>query len=517
MEAMLYYYDFELFYYDGGNEYYDDQHARTLEPTLGPTSEPSLEPTTKDPTSVPTLEPSLAPTKEPTGNSDQQVYSVEMEFSVDGVTDDNWDEMQAPFNEGLAEQFGRNVSDISSTFVSDGGRRILSAGKIEVEIKAASSDDATSLVSDIEDIPQDDILSTVATKISDAGVAGVTMKEMSEPEAVSQPDCNETCPDNYSRDMRAFMEAGSGGYDGICANDDWQYCYLCDYGEQYQNWDMQPCYETVSSETSSPTMEPTLNPSKEPTKDPSCVPTMQPSQSPVVDCCSLLQMSGFPDGVQSNRDGTFTKLDGISQEGFPVYQNDDGSYLYLIHGHRWVIGEDYTTTSVGVLSQDGVSGCPDVHKEWSLVVLVDGEGAFVTYESVTSACCGNWCYSKQLPWTTKCAWGGCSGCTDCVDVNLCPSWCVEDLTNLPVTCSWAGCKQCDLCQGVDLCANWCAQKNARMGKEMPLESLRRVRRMLVYLVPVQPQEHGIYLTPWMESERNKVLVTARINITATEL
>ena len=97
-------------------------------------------------------------------------------------------------------------------------------------------------------------------------------------------------------------------------------------------------------------------------------------------------MSGFPDGVQSKNDGTFTKLDGISQEGFPVYQNDDGSYLYLISGHRWAIGPDYTTTAVGVLSEDGVSGCPDVHTEWSLGVLVEGEGTLVTYESVTSVC-----------------------------------------------------------------------------------------------------------------------------------
>ena len=45
--------------------------------------------------------------------------------------------------------------------------------------------------------------------------------------------------------MQEFMAGGGiGGYDGICANDDWQYCYLCDYGEQYPDWNMQPCYET---------------------------------------------------------------------------------------------------------------------------------------------------------------------------------------------------------------------------------------------------------------------------------
>ena len=76
-----------------------------------------------------------------------------MEFTVNGVTNDNWNEIEGPFNEGLAQQFDRDVSDISSTFVSDGGRRILSAGKIEVEISVASSDDATSLVSNIEGNP----------------------------------------------------------------------------------------------------------------------------------------------------------------------------------------------------------------------------------------------------------------------------------------------------------------------------------------------------------------------------
>ena len=73
-----------------------------------------------------------------------------MEFTVNGVTDENWDEIKEPFNEGLAEEFNTDVSDIFSTFVSDGGRRILSAGKIEVEISVDSAEDATSLVSDIE-------------------------------------------------------------------------------------------------------------------------------------------------------------------------------------------------------------------------------------------------------------------------------------------------------------------------------------------------------------------------------
>ena len=71
---------------------------------------------------------------------------------MNGVTNDNWGQVQGAMNEALAEEFGVSVSDISSTFIPDDGRRRLSEGNIDVEIRVDSEENASSVVSTIESI-----------------------------------------------------------------------------------------------------------------------------------------------------------------------------------------------------------------------------------------------------------------------------------------------------------------------------------------------------------------------------
>merc|ERR1719285_1391230 len=68
-------------------------------------------------------------------------------------------------------------------------------------------------------------------------------------------------------------------------------------------------------------------------------------------CCSSIRISGFPTGKQPTRDGLFLQVGSIMHDNHPVYQNDDGQYLYYWGASQdWLIGSDYTSNYAGVVS-----------------------------------------------------------------------------------------------------------------------------------------------------------------------
>lgn len=104
-------------------------------------------------------------------------------------------------------------------------------------------------------------------------------------------------------------------------------------------------------------------------------------------CCNAIKLSGFPENMHATRDGIFFKMEGISQNDFPVYQNKDGEYLYY-WGSEWLIGSHYTTTDVGVHSLNAynvlseVHNCPDAISSWKLY----DRGDFKIFKDVSATC-----------------------------------------------------------------------------------------------------------------------------------
>jgi len=84
-------------------------------------------------------------------------------------------------------------------------------------------------------------------------------------------------------------------------------------------------------------------------------------------CCDKIDISGFPDGKQTDRDGIFSKVDGVMSAHLPVYQNADGQYLYFWDAYSdWRIGSDWTKDSAGVESNGNQKACPTDTTGWSL-------------------------------------------------------------------------------------------------------------------------------------------------------
>jgi len=102
-------------------------------------------------------------------------------------------------------------------------------------------------------------------------------------------------------------------------------------------------------------------------------------------CCDAIQISGFPTGVQTTRDGLFVKVEGVTQNYLPVYQNTDGQYLYYWdQSDDWSIGSDYTSDSVGVVSLDNKRDCPQTFSAWK---VYNGNGVWTDITSSVSVTC----------------------------------------------------------------------------------------------------------------------------------
>ncbi len=80
-------------------------------------------------------------------------------------------------------------------------------------------------------------------------------------------------------------------------------------------------------------------------------------------------MSGA-DGVQASRMGTYTKVANLMQGERPVYQRVGSTVAYLFYWpstSRWVIGNNYTSSSAGVRSSgSGGAACPDQATGWQV-------------------------------------------------------------------------------------------------------------------------------------------------------
>lgn len=71
--------------------------------------------------------------------------------------------------------------------------------------------------------------------------------------------------------------------------------------------------------------------------------------------------------------------------------------------------------------------------------------------------CANWCDKHSGEWESKCAFNGCSGCTECSDVSACPDWCKAGY--FETMCAFTKCKVCGECDTQPLCASWCVAKD----------------------------------------------------------
>ena len=79
------------------------------------------------------------------------------------------------------------------------------------------------------------------------------------------------------------------------------------------------------------------------------------------------------------------QVEGIANDNHPVYQNEDGEYLYYMGKYQdWLIGGDYTAPYAGVTSTNNIEGCPDAFSSWSVYY----DGAWNEEQSVSVACVG---------------------------------------------------------------------------------------------------------------------------------
>jgi len=82
------------------------------------------------------------------------------------------------------------------------------------------------------------------------------------------------------------------------------------------------------------------------------------------------------------------KVEGISQNNFPVYQHENGNYLYYWDASQdWYIGLDYTSSGIGVQSANDLNGCPDAFSSWKFF-----NGSW--HETPTNVTCMEWTFES---------------------------------------------------------------------------------------------------------------------------
>jgi len=82
--------------------------------------------------------------------------------------------------------------------------------------------------------------------------------------------------------------------------------------------------------------------------------------------------------------------------------------------------------------------------------------------------CESWCASQPqgVPWSSRCAWNGCKGCSECDHAMLMPTcqfWCASQSTPWSNRCTWdqcKGCSECDHAMSPLTCKFWCANQES---------------------------------------------------------
>lgn len=63
--------------------------------------------------------------------------------------------------------------------------------------------------------------------------------------------------------------------------------------------------------------------------------------------------------------GIYTIVESLYHDGFPVYQNDEGQYLYYWKpALEWGMGSDYMSGVASVMSDEDIGKCPEDYTEW---------------------------------------------------------------------------------------------------------------------------------------------------------
>ena len=81
--------------------------------------------------------------------------------------------------------------------------------------------------------------------------------------------------------------------------------------------------------------------------------------------------------------------------------------------------------------------------------------------------CLSWCPGHSQPWSTKCGWASCMGCSACDSITDpptqapkedCLSWCPGNTATWETKCGWASCLGCTQCDSIvkEHCLSWCA-------------------------------------------------------------
>ena len=94
--------------------------------------------------------------------AEEESHKVVLELTVDGVTDENKEEVFPPMKEGLAGSIeGVEAGDIELSLQPANTRRLLSAATVQAEISTDSEDDANTLANEISGTISVDLLPPV--------------------------------------------------------------------------------------------------------------------------------------------------------------------------------------------------------------------------------------------------------------------------------------------------------------------------------------------------------------------
>jgi hypothetical protein len=81
-------------------------------------------------------------------------------------------------------------------------------------------------------------------------------------------------------------------------------------------------------------------------------------------------MVSSAEAVQAARMGLYTKVANVTQGERPVYQRVGSTMMYLFYWSntsRWLIGNNYASSSAGVRSTDSAgAACPDQATGWQV-------------------------------------------------------------------------------------------------------------------------------------------------------
>ena len=121
--------------------------------------------------------------------------------------------------------------------------------------------------------------------------------------------------------------------------------------------------------------------------------------------------------------------------------------------HTMVVKQDDSVwaTGDGGYGQLGDGSTTDKR---SFVQVISTTSATTIATPTTS--CKAWCASNGRPWTMKCTWSSCAGCSSCSgtttgttrNIGSCKSWCASNVQKWTTKCTWSNyCAGCSPCSG----------------------------------------------------------------------